>query len=190
MRNWQKKLTYILTLLVIIGAYQYFKSAKVPHPFAETEISFPQKDAVLLRKRKLDDVGSNLVDCLEGIFEDGELVRERVLALDPAWENIHFRKGGVVFRIREFNDDGPNGDVRKLILYKEDEDGFAHIEKIWESGDFERTRQKLLANTEQIHKEMAFIADYKQSNIFLEIVNFQITRLEVNNNNVLGACSQ
>jgi len=188
MRNWQKKLTYILTLLVIIGVYHYFKSAKVPHPFAETEtkISNPQKDAVLLRK----DVGSRLVTCLEGVVEDAEGMKDKVLGLDPAWENIHFRKDGVVFRIREFNDDGPNGDVRKLILYKEDEDGFAHIEKIWESGDFETIRQKLLVNTEQIHKEVAFIADFNQSNFFLEIVNFQITRLEVNNNNVLESCLQ
>lgn len=44
--------------------------------------------------------------------------------------NRHFEKDGHVYRIRTFIEDTENGSYTKLVLYKEDQDGFPRIQKI------------------------------------------------------------
>jgi hypothetical protein len=191
MRNWQKKLTYILVISVIIGTYLKLNSSNSVKPSPEisgSSLETPKKIAT--RSLKESVVIEKARDCLvqKGV-EDLPSV-EQMEKLPPAWENIHFKKDGQIYRLREFNDDGPNGDIRKLILYKEDADEFAHIEKIWESGNFEEIRRGLLDNSEQIHKELAIILNMQQKTVFMEFLNSDLNRLEVNNISILAECSK
>jgi hypothetical protein len=39
------------------------------------------------------------------------------------WRNVHFKKNGQTYLLRQFEDDGENGSIKKMIYYKEFEDG-------------------------------------------------------------------
>lgn len=187
MRNWQKKLTYILLISVIIGTYLKLNSQKSPKVSSSTKVA----GSPVAAKKQIHErvVFETVVKCLSLAQEDEREVLKKVGSQLPAWENLHFKKNGEIYRIREFNDDGPNGDIRKLILYKEDKDEFAHIEKVWKSGDFSKIRAELLSESEIIHREKAVIIDHKEKNIFVELVNSKITRLRINDTSVLESCS-
>ncbi|OUR98662.1 hypothetical protein A9Q84_04390 [Halobacteriovorax marinus] len=72
------------------------------------------------------------------------------------WNNSHIKyTDGEIYRIRYFYDDGPNGQYKKTILYKEDANEFPHIVKIFEG--FERVLlEKYFKEGEIIFEEKAF----------------------------------
>lgn len=49
---------------------------------------------------------------------------------EPVWTNIHLEKNdGHTYKIRVFNSDSENGVVRKLVYFKDDDEGFPQILK-------------------------------------------------------------
>ncbi|EQC44100.1 hypothetical protein M901_0627 [Bacteriovorax sp. DB6_IX] len=200
MRNWQKKLTYILISSVIIGAYIFFSRMVKKQPVAAHELTSKKATTKLMahmgqiadsKETNIQTEVRKLQNCLEQKLKLSEVVMEEVLAKlnneRPAWENLHFKKNSQIYRLREFNDDGPNGDIRKLVLYKEDADNFPHIEEVF-AKDLVEKRALILRNSEPIHKEVAYILDLEGRNFFIEVVNSKLNRLEINNINALETC--
>ncbi|OIQ19721.1 MAG: hypothetical protein BM556_04360 [Bacteriovorax sp. MedPE-SWde] len=186
--NWQKKIAYILLITLLIGSYNYL-SSKEEGGDTQVQLSKSSASAIKIDKMNQEEVMPQSVrDC---VLSEAPQVSRLLAKLDtalPAWQNLHFKKEGEVFRLREFNDDGPNGDVRKLILYKEDSEGFADIQQIWTTGDFDSISKNLLKNTELIHKEVAISLTEGKHSVFFEAINSQPKRLLVNNISMLESC--
>lgn len=59
--------------------------------------------------------------------------------------NRHFEKDGEIFRVRTFIEDADNGSYTKLVLYKEDEDGFPRIQKLPKGSEVDPTEKYILS---------------------------------------------
>lgn len=95
------------------------------------------------------------------------------------WTNSHIKYvDGFIYRIRYFYDDGPNGQYKKTILYKEDENEFPHIVKTFR-GFEKKSLKKYLKNGEVIHEEKAFERNINGQSIYWKKINNKIvgTRL-------------
>jgi hypothetical protein len=64
-----------------------------------------------------------LIDCPD--FKSFK--KEDVLDQEELAKNTHFKKNGEVYRLRIFIDDATNGSYKKLVFYKEDQEGFPEI---------------------------------------------------------------
>lgn len=96
-------------------------------------------------------------------------------------ENTHFVKGGEVFRIRVFLEDGDNGSFKKLVLYKEDKSGFPRIEKLPDDKRVNPSKEYIksfLKNSKIIHHEMDIRYELKDDReISITQVNGKIVKL-------------
>ncbi len=71
--------------------------------------------------------------------------------------NLHFKRGGEIFRLRLFLEDGKEGTFEKLILLKENAEGFPVIQKIAEQDQINPSKEvweKYLKGGEIIYKEI------------------------------------
>lgn len=115
-------------------------------------------------------------------------VRELQSALEDKdlrqmWLNIHLKDtNDRVWRVRRFTDDGPNGEVERVILYKEDETGFP---KIVESSESQKDKsssellQNFLSKGQPIFTDEAYSTLYNKAEYFFELTNGQITRIDI-----------
>ena len=88
------------------------------------------------------------------------------------WNNIHIRHtDGEVYRIRYFYDDGPNGQFKKTILYKEGVDKFPHILRTF-SGFERKELKEYFEEGEIIWKEEAFSSS--DDSIFWRKINNKV----------------
>ncbi len=186
--NWQKKIAYILLITLLIGSYNYLSSKKESEDTQAQLSKSPASPKKLNRAAPEEVMSQSVRDCILVHAPKASKLLQKLDTALPAWQNLHFKKEGEVFRLREFNDDGPNGDVRKLILYKEDSEGFADIQQIWTTGDFDSISKNLLKNTELIHKEVAISLTEGKHSVFFETINSQPKRLLVNNISMLESC--
>lgn len=103
--------------------------------------------------------------------------------LKRSWINVHLKTAdNTVIRIRRFSDDGPNGTVEKLVVFKEDDTGFPEIVDIPEQHKLNPTQEiidQYLDLGESIFTDEGFTGDSGQKNIFLELINGQVTRVDV-----------
>jgi hypothetical protein len=97
---------------------------------------------------------------------------------DLVWENIHIRyTDGEVYRIRYFFDDGPNGQYKKTILYKEGVDNFPHIVETFQGFEKEKLKS-YFEDGEIIWKELAF--SHSDNGLFWRNVNGELKEVSFN----------
>jgi hypothetical protein len=102
-----------------------------------------------------------------------------------AWKNKHLKmENGDIYRIRLFNDDGPNGIRLKFVLYKEADNGFPEIinvpEKIKDlppQKKWEHFQSKGEVIYDEVAKEWHW--NDEQLNLFQVTIDDQITRIDV-----------
>lgn len=103
--------------------------------------------------------------------------------LKQMWLNLHLKdKDKRIWRLRRFLDDGQNGEVERVILYKEDETGFPRIVESSENQKKDspsKLFQQHLKKGEAVHTDEAYTNLYKGSDYFFELTNGQITRIEI-----------
>ncbi|TNF01082.1 MAG: hypothetical protein EP326_05220 [Deltaproteobacteria bacterium] len=95
-------------------------------------------------------------------FSGSDIVHKEAFA-----ENTHFKKNGEVYRIRVFVEDGQNTSFKKLVFFKEDEDGFPRI--ISTKGLINPTKEQigeLLKGGEVIHREADISIELKDGRAF------------------------
>lgn len=103
--------------------------------------------------------------------------------LKSSWRNVHLKtQDNSVMRVRRFSDDGPNGAVEKLVIFKEDDTGFPEIVEIPEAHRTNPTQEvvdQYLKLGTSIFTDEGFTGDVGQKNVFLEVINGQVTRIDV-----------
>lgn len=119
------------------------------------------------------------------------LWREKRL-LKRSWLNVHLKtQDASVMRVRRFLDDGPNGSFERLVVFKEDETGFPEIVDIPQEHQVapkEEIVQKYLAMGEVIFEDEGLIGDIDGKNVFIELMNNQVTRVDVSSGDQLLNC--
>lgn len=91
------------------------------------------------------------------------------------WNNVHILyEDGFTYRVRFFYDDGPNGEYKKTVLYKEDDSGFPHIIKVYR-GFVRSDLKRFFDNGKVIWKESAFKNENHE--IFWRSINNKIVEL-------------
>ena len=137
--------------------------------------------------------------CLEQFpeYEDFPSETELLSALEnpdlkKIWTNTHLQlPDGEVMRVRVFIDDGPNGEIQRLAVYKEDEVGFPVLIEI---SDEEKTNpsaevlQKYLTMGEAIHLEEALSVEQNNEEYFFERINGEIVRIDITSDRGLINC--
>lgn len=115
---------------------------------------------------------------LQSVLEDKNL--------EQTWLNLHLKDANKrVWRLRRFIDDGPNGGVERVVLYKEDETGFP---RIVESSENQKEKsasqlfQEYLKKGDPIFTDEAYSNLYEGADYFFELTNGQITRIDVTSN--------
>lgn len=95
------------------------------------------------------------------------------------WSNLHIKHiDGEVYRIRYFYDDGPNGEYKKTVLYKEDEAEFPHIVKTFRGFETESLKD-YLEKGEVIWQEQAYEASYEGKSVYWRKINDEFVDLNV-----------
>ncbi len=112
--------------------------------------------------------------------------------LKKVWTNTHLQlPDGDVLRVRVFIDDGPNGEIQRLAVYKEDEVGFPVLIEL---SDEEKTNpspevlQKYLSMGETIHLEEALSVEQNNEEYFFERINGEIVRIDITSDRGLINC--
>ncbi len=85
--------------------------------------SEPKKVEAVIKELEL--ICKNSKSKLRGALSSGAKPVTEQLA-----KNLHYKRGGEIFRLRVFTKDTPENSYKKLIFYKEDADGFAQIQEI------------------------------------------------------------
>ncbi len=140
-------------------------------PEKNQEVSVPIEDNIV-NKSKRHEV-SEFCPNIEP-FTANDIVTKEAFA-----ENTHFKRDGEVYRIRIFVEDGRNTSYKKLVFFKEDEDGFPQIIK--EKELINPTQEQidaLLAKSEIIHNESDVSIELKDGRVFnYSQVNGEITKV-------------
>lgn len=114
------------------------------------------------------------------------------LALKRSWLNVHLKtQDNTVMRVRRFLDEGPNGSFERLVVFKEDETGFPEIIDIPQDHQLspsEEVIQKYLSMGERIFEDEGLIGEIEGKNIFIELMNKQVTRVDVSSGDQLLNC--
>jgi hypothetical protein len=99
------------------------------------------------------------------------------------WTNLHLKNDQEeVYRVRTFMDDGPNGTIQRLVIYKEDEAGFPHILPIPEDERINPSPEiiaRYMSLGEIIHREEAIGLEFNETDYFFEIHNDELIRLDI-----------
>lgn len=118
------------------------------------------------------------VEKLESVLQDEDL--------NKLWLNMHLKdENNQVWRLRRFLDDGPNGGVEQVVLYKEDETGFPKIVETSEKNK-EVSAQELFEEKqslgELIFTDEAYSIVRDGVDYYFELTNGQVTRIDVTSN--------
>lgn len=101
-----------------------------------------------------------------------------------SWQNIHFEgKDGSLMRLRVFMDDGPNGERKKLVLYKEDGDGFPNPVKIDEKDVWEpniETMAKYIGDNKVLFDELAESMVFENGDVFIKKIGGKVMEAQIN----------
>ncbi|WP_127717999.1 hypothetical protein [Halobacteriovorax sp. HLS] len=114
--------------------------------------------------------------CLEEFSKNNFKELERSSEL--LWRNIHIENpSGIVYRVRYFYDDGPNGQFKKTIVYKENDEGFPLIhKKLVGFSDIEE--KSLLKNGKIIWEERAFNSP---NDLYWRVINNKVVEFKSKN---------
>lgn len=137
--------------------------------------------------------------CLEQFpeYEDFPTETELLSALEnPSlkniWTNTHLRTpSGDVMRVRVFIDDGANGEIQRLAVYKEDEVGFPMLIELSDEEKINPSPEvltKYLSMGEKIHLEEALSVDQDNEEYFFERINGEIVRIDITSDRGLINC--
>lgn len=114
------------------------------------------------------------------------------LSLKRSWLNVHLKtQDNTVMRVRRFLDEGPNGSFERLVVFQEDETGFPEIIDIPQEHQLspsEDVIQKYLSLGERIFEDEGLIGEIEGKNIFIELMNNQVTRVDVSSGDQLLNC--
>lgn len=114
------------------------------------------------------------------------------LSLKRSWLNVHLKtQDNTVIRVRRFLDEGPNGSFERLVVFKEDETGFPEIIDIPQEHQLspsEEVIQQYLSLGERIFEDEGLIGEIEGKNIFIELINNQVTRVDVSSGDQLLNC--
>ena len=107
-------------------------------------------------------------------FSLRDVARREVFA-----SNTHFKKDGEVYRIRVFVEDGQNTSFKKLVFFKEDDDGFPRIIKDKQKiNPSEEEIKSYLEGAEVIHQEADVSIELKDGRSFnYSEVNGKVTKV-------------
>ena len=95
------------------------------------------------------------------------------------WSNTHIKHiDGEVYRIRYFFDDGPNGEYKKTILYKEDQTEFPHIVKVYRGFESEALKE-YFEQGEVIWQEQAYEATLNGKTVYWRKINNEFVDLNI-----------
>lgn len=107
-------------------------------------------------------------------FSTADVARAEVFA-----SNTHFKKDGEVYRIRVFVEDGQNTSFKKLVFFKEDDDGFPRIIKDKQKiNPSEEEIKSYLEGAAVIHQEADVSIELKDGRSFnYSEVNGKVTKV-------------
>ncbi|GEM_PF-4267458 len=95
------------------------------------------------------------------------------------WSNFHIKYiDGEIYRIRYFYDDGPNGEYKKTVLYKEDETEFPLIVKVFRGFEKEELKD-YFERGEVIWQEQAYEATLNKKSVYWRKINDEFVDLNV-----------
>jgi len=175
----------VVTICVFLGAVAIFifipKGSDKPEGSlllkSEEQIS-QSANQVPSENQKLDEseeVHPILAYC-EGLKS---FSKEDIKVQEAFAENTHFRKEGEVYRIRVFVEEGQNTSFKKLVLLKEDDDGFPKIVKGSQINNPTKEQiEEILSGGEVIHHEADISLELKDGRFFnYSEVNGQVTKV-------------
>ncbi|WP_372652536.1 hypothetical protein [Halobacteriovorax sp.] len=95
------------------------------------------------------------------------------------WSNYHIKYvDGEIYRIRYFYDDGPNGEYKKTVLYKEDETEFPLIVKTFRGFEKEELKD-YFDRGEVIWQEQAYETILNEKSVYWRKINNEFVDLNV-----------
>lgn len=95
------------------------------------------------------------------------------------WSNYHIKyTDGEIYRIRYFFDDGPNGEYKKTVLYKEDETEFPVIVKVFRGFEKESLKD-YFDRGEVIWQEQAYEASLNDKSVYWRKINDEFVDLNI-----------
>lgn len=171
MKNKKKIVTFCIILGAAIFSYFYGLRDREPvdsQPSPEvlkTSTKSSDSNVVVVRSEEAKPSKPHPVSefCRsEKPFSGSDVVHKEAFA-----ENTHFKKNGEVYRIRVFVEDGQNTSFKKLVFFKEDEDGFPQI--ISTKGLINPSKEQiaeLLKGGEVIHREADISIELKDGRSF------------------------
>ncbi|MDD0854894.1 hypothetical protein HBN50_17470 [Halobacteriovorax sp. GB3] len=109
-----------------------------------------------------------------------------------SWQNIHFEsEQGDVFRLRVFMDDAENGEVKRLVLYKEDTDTFPVPVKIDPKDVYNPTPeviQKYVNGGKVLYDELAESLKFDGGEVFIKKIGGKIKEAQITTPNGVTQC--
>jgi hypothetical protein len=146
-------------------AVETSKILEVPAPYSEGS-----GDSTTVRETH---PVSSFCDDVES-FSTADVARKEVFA-----SNTHFKKDGEVYRIRVFVEDGQNTSFKKLVFFKEDDDGFPRIIKDKQKiNPSEEEIKSYLEGAAVIHQEADVSIELKDGRSFnYSEVNGKVTKV-------------
>lgn len=209
MKNYVRKFLAILFLVAIYGAYALYMMKKeegklgiiAPSELSVGENTKSESESIVevsdQKHFNLSLVQSVLDECfrynneVSKNFESKETFNSFTMTKLGAfkeksfsWQNIHFEtKDGDLMRLRIFIDDGANGDRKKLVLYKEDEDGFPNPVKIDDKDVWDpsvETMRKYIGDNKVLFDELAESMVFENGDVFIKKVGGKVVEAQIN----------
>lgn len=94
--------------------------------------------------------------------------------------NIHFKRDGEIFRLRTFLEDGGQQSYKKLVLFKEDNDGFPQYQKVPKEDQVNPSSlviNRYLLGSEIIYDEMDNEITLSRGEIRYTLLNGKIVKI-------------
>ncbi|EQC49920.1 hypothetical protein M899_3009 [Bacteriovorax sp. BSW11_IV] len=211
MKNYVRKITGIVFLVIIYGIYARYMMNKEGQK-VQSQVQAEQQS---VGENQNDNMGNGfmpvadekhfnltLVDSvLDECFKTNQELTKNFESIEKfksvtmtklgafkeksfSWQNIHFEaKDGSLMRLRVFMDDGPNGERKKLVLFKEDADGFPNPVIIDEKDIWEPSMEtigKYIADNKVLFDELAEAMVFENGDVFLKKVGGKIMEAQIN----------
>ncbi|PIK14884.1 hypothetical protein [Halobacteriovorax sp. JY17] len=175
-----KRLIFSLIILIsLVLIFFFYKKKEINNPLETTS----SKSKTSLKVGEVSDQKSNLnersntdeCDTYKKVLSDPKLENLE----NRRWSNFHIKHtDGEVYRIRYFYDDGPNGEYKKTILYKEDETEFPHIVKTYRGFESEELKG-YFSQGEIIWQEQAYETIYEGKAVYWRKINDEFVDLNI-----------
>lgn len=175
----------VVTICVFLGAMVIYvlipKGSDRPEgpSIQETKVEIPEASSQNTASEGIVKTAVEAHPILTFCEELKSFSKEDIKVQEAFAENTHFRKDGDVFRIRVFVEEGQNTSYKKLVLLKEDDDGFPRIVKGSQiNNPTQEQIQEILAEGEVIHREEDVSLELKDGRFFnYSKVNGKVTKV-------------